>query len=168
MNDQVTSIKRLLQEHGLSVTAARIAVLQALQEKAAQGQEHGHRSAEEIRASVLEHYPVINLVTVYRTLESFEENGLADRVTLGDKLVRWGRATHAHHHLICRACGRTVELAAEPFQRLAAELERSYGVRVDIRHLALRGLCAPCAISVGSLHDPGIEARQAVLDGPQR
>jgi len=136
MNDRIIAIKHLLQDHGLSVTTARIAVLQALQD--------GHA---QIRASVLEHYPVINVVTVYRTLELFEEHGLVDRVTLGDKLVRWGLATHTHHHLICRACGGAVELTAEPFQRLADDLERSYGVRADIRHLALRGLCAPCAAS---------------------
>jgi len=161
MNDRIASMKRLLQDHGLSVTTARIAVLQALQDGPAQGHGHEHRSAEEIRASVLAYYPVINVVTVYRTLESFEEHGLADRVTLGDKLVRWGQATHAHHHMVCRECGRTIELAAEPFQRLADELDRSYGVRVDIRHLALRGLCPSCSATG---HDPRGEARQAASD----
>jgi len=160
MNDDINAIKRTLRAYDLPATAARIAVLQVLQE----GQ--GHRSAEEVRAAILARYPTINLVTVYRTLELLEAHGLVDRVTLGDKVLRWERATHAHHHLVCRDCGSVVELATEPFRRLVADLERSHGVQADIRHLALHGLCGSCAASHHD-HDPPVASRQAVLDGPR-
>jgi Fur family ferric uptake transcriptional regulator len=132
-------LKGLLREHGLRITAPRIIMLEALRSG------EGHMSAEEIYGAVLAQYPSINLVTVYRTLESFEERGLASRVDLGDKLTRWEWTGAAHHHLVCRHCGDVVELDDEPFRRLAADLARVRGVRADVRHLALPGLCAVCA-----------------------
>lgn len=138
-------IKGLLREHGLRITAPRIIVLEALQGGAR------HMSAEEIYGAVLAQYPSVNLVTVYRTLESFEERGLASRVELGDKLTRWEWTGDAHHHLVCRRCGDVVELDDKPFQRLAEDLAQARGVRADVRHLALPGLCAACAASLAPL-----------------
>lgn len=132
-------IKDLLRTHGLRVTAPRIAVMQALYDG------KGHMSAEEIHDAVLARYPAINVVTVYRTLESFEMLGLAARVDLGDKLTRWEWIGDVHHHLICRGCGAIVELDDMPFQQLADQLLQARGVRADVRHLALPGLCPVCA-----------------------
>lgn len=132
-------IKTLLRAHKLRITAPRITVLQALREG------RSHMSAEEIYDAVLAQYPAVNLVTVYRTLEAFELLGLVARAELGDKLTRWEWIGDAHHHLICRACGAVVELDDAPFQRLAEELARARGLRVDLRHLAVPGLCAECA-----------------------
>jgi len=131
-------IKDLLRAYSLRVTTPRIAVLQALREGG------GHMSAEEVYDAALAGYPTINMVTVYRTLESFALLGLAARVELGDKLTRWEWVGAAHHHLMCRHCGLVVELDDEPFRRLAEDLARSRGVRVDVRHLALPGLCPTC------------------------
>jgi Fur family ferric uptake transcriptional regulator len=136
-------IKSVLRAHGLRVTAPRVTVLQVLREGT------GHMSAEEVHDAVLARYPAINVVTVYRTLESFEALGLAARVELGDKLIRWEWIGDAHHHLVCRACKAVIELDDAPFQRLAADLSRSHGVHVDVRHLALPGLCAACAAHEG-------------------
>ncbi len=41
-----------------------------------------------------------------------------------------------------------LEVDPTPFRRLAADLERAYGVRVEISHLALPGLCARRASSL--------------------
>jgi Fe2+ or Zn2+ uptake regulation protein len=139
--EEVEAFKGVLREHGMQITAARLSVLQVLQDT------DGHHSVEEIHRAILARYPALNAVTVYRTLEQLEAHGLATRVTLGDKLTRWERATPAHHHLVCRSCGAVLEVAPAPFERLAAELERTYGVRVHLRHLALPGLCARCVAS---------------------
>ena len=133
------AIQAMLRARGLQVTMARLAVLQVLQGTT------GHLSAEEIHAAVLVRCPVLNLVTVYRTLETFAEHGLAVKAVLGDKLVRWEHAGQPHHHLVCMRCGGIVELDDAPFQQLALELERCAGVRVAARHLSLNGLCAACA-----------------------
>lgn len=132
--------RRLLRAHGLHVTAPRVVVLEVLREA------HGHLSADDVYAAVLARYPAINIVTIYRTLESFERHGLAVRGTLGDKVTRWEHVDEAHHHLVCQRCGEIVELGDASFQRLADDLNRRYGVRLSLRHLSLKGLCAECAV----------------------
>lgn len=139
---EVSAFKALLQTYGLRVTAPRIAVLQALEDAP------GHRSAEEVYASVLERSPALDRVTVYRTLEMFEAHGLADRVTLGDKVLRWERRRTPHHHPYCQQCDHIVELDHEPFAALAGTLARRYGIRAEVQHLALPGLCAHCTKQV--------------------
>lgn len=134
----VAALRELLREHGLQVTSARIGVLQVLREG------HEHLTVDEIRSAVLERYPTIDPATVYRTLETLEEHGLAVRVVLGDKITRWAYLTHVHHHLVCRQCKTIVEMADPPFQRLASELCRQYQVQIDLQHLVLHGLCAAC------------------------
>jgi Fur family ferric uptake transcriptional regulator len=135
----VDAVKDLLRTHGLQATGARIAVLQVLRG------EHHHRSIEELRAAVLERYPTIDPATVYRTMETLAEHGLAVRMELADKRTRWAYATHDHHHLVCRTCKAVVELDNEPFRRLAADLHAQRGVVVDMHHLVLQGLCPDCA-----------------------
>jgi Fur family transcriptional regulator, ferric uptake regulator len=135
----VNAIKSVLHCHGLNATGPRIAVLQILSE------EHQHRSVEELRAEILERYPTIDAATVYRTLETLEEQGLVVRMGLGDKRTRWAHVVHDHHHLACRNCKAVVEFDDTQFQRLADDLARQYGVKVDMQHVVLRGLCAECA-----------------------
>ena len=131
-------IKALLHARGVHVTSPRIVVLEVL------GDARHHLSADEIYALALERYPTVNMVTIYRTLETFEQHGLAVRGILGDKVTRWERADDAHHHLVCQHCGALVLLDDAPFQHLAQTLAQRYGVSVNPRHLALHGLCAAC------------------------
>ena len=137
----IAELKRVLRAHGLRVTIPRVAVLQILDAAP------GHLSAEEIARSVEEQYPAFDRVSLYRTVETFEAHGLAVRVEHGDRVLRWERDRHAHHHMVCQHCGAVVELGTAAFERLAADLARTYGVRVELRHLALPGLCTHCASS---------------------
>ena len=141
-NGDVAELKRVLRAHGLRVTIPRVAVLQALDAAPS------HLSVEEIAHAVAERYPAFDRVSLYRTVETFEAHGLAVRVELGDRVLRWERDRHAHHHMECRHCGAVIELETGHFERLAAALADAYGVRVELRHLALPGLCAGCASSV--------------------
>lgn len=128
----------LLRVHGLRATAPRVLVLQALAAAT------DHLSADEIHATVLGRNPAVSSVTIYRTLETFEETGLVVRGMLGDKVIRWEQVLTRHHHLICSQCGEVVELDDAPFQRLADDLLRQHGLVLEARHLSLRGVCAHC------------------------
>lgn len=132
------SLKAILRAHGLQVTAPRVLVLQALRD----GQ--GHMRAEKIHAAVLARHPVVNMVTIYRTLETFEAHGLAVRGMHTDRITRWEWVAAPHHHLLCARCGALTDLDDAPFQQLASDLAARYGVRAAARHLSLDGLCAAC------------------------
>jgi len=137
----IADLKGVLRAHGLRATIPRVAVLQALDAVPS------HLSADEIARAVEERYPAFDRVSLYRTVEAFEAHGLAVRVELGDRVLRWERDRHAHHHMQCQYCSVVIELDTAPFERLAADLTEIYGVRVELRHLALPGICAQCISS---------------------
>jgi len=88
----------------------------------------------------------IGLTTVYRTLQAMSEAGELDqRVTVdGEASYRRCSATH-HHHLVCRRCGSTVEVAGPDVEAWAERTGRAHGF-TDLDHtVELTGLCAPCS-----------------------
>lgn len=89
----------------------------------------------------------VGLATVYRTLADLVASGDIDtlRSPAGETLYRrCGDAEH-HHHLVCRVCGRTVEVTAPAVEHWAKSVARTYGFS-DIDHeIELFGVCAACA-----------------------
>ena len=90
-----------LKESGLKSTPGRRAVLQVL------GKTSSPLSPEQIHAKVGSE--VCDRATVYRILDSLNEAGLAQRLTLeGKTLYLPEESSHHHHHIICRRCRSTV------------------------------------------------------------
>ncbi|TXQ91463.1 transcriptional repressor, partial [Escherichia coli] len=73
------------------------------------------------------------------------EDGEADALQPGGEvLYRACTRTH-HHHLICRSCGRTVELEAAAVEQWAGRVAAAHGF-VEPEHVVdIFGLCAECA-----------------------
>jgi Fur family ferric uptake transcriptional regulator len=90
----------------------------------------------------------IGLATVYRALAGMAEAGQADTLRLpgGELAYRNCSAAH-HHHLICRVCGRTVEVSGQELEAWAARVAAQYGFR-DIEHsVEIYGICPDHAVS---------------------
>ncbi|MFT4083969.1 MAG: Fur family transcriptional regulator [Nocardioides sp.] len=88
----------------------------------------------------------VGLSTVYRNLQGMAEAGEVDvlRTTEGEALYRKCGASH-HHHLVCRECGRTVEIEGPAVERWANAAARTHGF-VEVTHtVELFGRCAECA-----------------------
>lgn len=105
----------------------------------------GFVSAQELHHQMRQTGDAVGLTTVYRQLHLLAEQGEADVVTSGDgSLYRLCRADEHHHHLICRRCGRTVEIDGLDVERWAHDVGRAHGF-TDLDHtLELFGTCAPC------------------------
>ncbi|QIK71006.1 transcriptional repressor [Propioniciclava coleopterorum] len=91
----------------------------------------------------------IGLATVYRHLQALTDAGEVDVIRTADGQASYrgcGEATHDHHHhLICRSCGRTVEVELDGVEELIDRLSSAHGY-TDVDHsLELRGLCATCS-----------------------
>jgi len=69
------------------------------------------RSAQDIHAILRSRGDSVGLTTVYRTLQSLADAGKVDvlRTGEGESVYRRCSTSH-HHHLVCRNCGRTVEV----------------------------------------------------------
>jgi Fur family ferric uptake transcriptional regulator len=111
------------------------------------GRTEDFRSAQQLHEMLREGGSPVGLATVYRTLQSLAEAGEVDvlRIDDGETLYRrCAQQTH-HHHLVCRACGRTVEIEGGTVERWAAKVAQDNGF-VDVDHTAeLFGTCSTCA-----------------------
>lgn len=88
----------------------------------------------------------VGLATIYRTLQAMTEAGEVDAVRTddGETLYRKCGPRH-HHHLVCRNCGLTVELAGPSVERWATKAADDNGF-TDVTHVVeLFGLCAACS-----------------------
>jgi Fur family ferric uptake transcriptional regulator len=106
----------------------------------------GFRSAQEIYEKLRRRGEGIGLTTVYRTLQTLAEAGEVDvlRTANGEAVYR-RCSSHHHHHLVCRDCGRTVEVEGPTVERWAEQVARDHNF-TDITHtVEISGLCPDCA-----------------------
>ena len=104
------------------------------------------RSAQDIHDLLKRAGENVGLSTVYRTLTALADGGEVDvlRTEDGEALYRRCSGRH-HHHLVCRACGRTVEVEGPAVERWADSVAADHGF-VDVSHtLEIFGTCRSCA-----------------------
>ncbi|MEV7505882.1 Fur family transcriptional regulator [Streptomyces sp. NPDC093018] len=129
----------LLRRHGLRCTASRLCTLRLL---AGSGQ---HLSSAEVCAALQERGLPFDQATVYRTLETFTDVGLAHAVH-GPGPKRYGVSSEPHHHAVCEGCGRVEDLAIADMREAVERITRLTGLRAGARgSLLLYGRCARCS-----------------------
>ncbi len=104
------------------------------------------RSAQELHAAMREAGDRVGLATVYRTLQAMAAEGAIDmlRTDEGEAVYRACTTGH-HHHLVCRGCGRTVEVEGPAVERWAERVSDEHGF-TDVSHtLEIFGTCPQCA-----------------------
>jgi Fur family ferric uptake transcriptional regulator len=104
------------------------------------------RSAQEIHDLLRRKGENVGLSTVYRTLQALADGGDVDmlRTEDGEAIYRRCSTTH-HHHLVCRSCGRTVEVEGPTVERWAEMIAGEHGF-VDVSHtLEIFGTCPACS-----------------------
>jgi Fur family ferric uptake transcriptional regulator len=122
------------------MTRQRAAVADALQ-----GVEE-FRSAQQLHEVLRARGDAVGLATVYRTLQALVDGGDVDvlRTDDGESVYRWCARREHHHHLVCRQCGRTVEIDGPTVEAWAHRVGEEHGF-VDIDHtVELWGTCASC------------------------
>ncbi|PVY98017.1 Fur family zinc uptake regulator [Actinomycetospora cinnamomea] len=114
--------------------------------RAALGRNDGFVSAQELHLQLRQAGDPIGLTTVYRQLHLLADQGEADVVASEDgSLYRMCRADEHHHHLICRSCGRTEEIAGTDIERWTREVGEAHGFS-DLDHtVEVFGTCRECA-----------------------
>ncbi len=106
----------------------------------------GFCSAQEIYAELRRKGEHVGLATVYRHLQALSEEGSVDTIrdTSGETLYRQCETSAHHHHLICRQCGRSVEVEGRAVEQWAERVAAEAGF-TDVGHtVELFGLCPEC------------------------
>jgi Fur family ferric uptake transcriptional regulator len=106
----------------------------------------GFASAQDLHALLRSRGERVGLTTVYRALQSMADAGEVDvmRPPGGESLYRRCSSGH-HHHLVCRVCGRTVEVEGPTVESWADRVAGKHGF-VDVSHtMEIFGTCPDCA-----------------------
>ncbi len=131
---------KTLRRAGYRVTPQRESVLSVL------GECGGHVTAEQVLARVRERYPYLNKSAVYRSLDLLADLSLVTVTDLGQGRVEYELHNHPHHHhLICRGCGKIVQVDNRCFSTLEKGLRQNYGFEADLTHFAVFGRCHNCS-----------------------
>ena len=135
------SIKGELRDAGLKVTPVRTAVLDFLTRM---GRPF---TAKEIVAKLAPKMKGLDMVTVYRTLHSFEKEGMVRSLSLGQDALSYEVPSHHHHHIVCTNCGLIESFEACAFDSIKANvLKKSKSFKDISKHsFELFGLCKVCS-----------------------
>lgn len=125
---------------GLRATRQRAAIAKLLD------QLDDFRSAQELHEELRKRGEAIGLTTVYRTLQSLSDAGEVDvlRTASGEAIYRHC-SSHHHHHLVCRHCGRTVEVEGPAVESWATRVAAEHGFAEISHTMEIFGTCEDCA-----------------------
>lgn len=124
-----------LKKKGVTLTPQRLAVIEYLK------QSHDHPCVDEIYHAVKKKYPSMSPATVYSTLQLLKEMGEIQELHIrGDKAC-YDPIPERHHHLLCRVCGRlmNVEVSCPIIKN-----KEIAGHKIESVQAYLYGVCADC------------------------
>lgn len=128
----------LLRRHGVQVTAQRLAVLAAVSG-------HPHGTADDVVRTVRAEIGAISRQAVYDALALLAEKGLIRRIQPAWSPARYeDRAGDNHHHLICRICGRMVDVDCAIGAAPCLTPADDSGFEIDEAEVIYWGRCPAC------------------------
>ena len=103
-------------------------------------------STQELHRILQERGTSVSLATSYRILQSLADEGLVDvlRNADGEAVYRRCAVTGHHHHLLCRSCGKAVEVEAPAVESWAARTATEHGFTAVEHTVEIFGLCPEC------------------------
>jgi len=137
-NEAAVDADVLLRRHGLQVTAQRLAVLRAVSDRP-------HRTADDIYNIVRAEIGAISRQAVYDALGVLTDKGLVRRIQPAGSPARYeDRVGDNHHHLICRACGRMIDVDCAVGETPCLTAADDAGYEVDEAEVIYWGRCPDC------------------------
>ena len=139
---------KTLREHGLQVTAQRLAVLRAVSKCP-------HSTADDIAAEGRAEIGTISRQAVYDALGILAEKCLIRRIQpAGSSALYEDRVGDNHHHVICRTCGKTVDVDCAVGDTPCLTAADASGYQIDEAEVIYWGICPEClAATPGSASD---------------
>ena len=128
----------LLRQHGLQVTAQRLAVLGAVSATP-------HGTADDVAKVVRSRIGAISRQAVYDALSVLADKGLIRRIQPAGSPARFeDRVGDNHHHLICRTCGQTTDVDCAIGAKPCLSAADGSGFEIDEAEVIFWGRCPRC------------------------
>jgi Fur family ferric uptake transcriptional regulator len=149
----VSDPAELLRQRGIQVTAQRLAVLRAVAGRP-------HITADGVADVVRTEIGAISLQSVYDALGLLVAEGLMRRIQPPGSPARFeNRVGDNHHHLICRTCGRMVDVSCAVGSAPCLTAVDDKGYEIDEAEVVYWGRCPDC---VAQAHSPSRSAAPKV------
>lgn len=129
--------ERLLRQHGLQVTAQRLAIAGAVAARP-------HATVDELVDDVRAVIGSISRQAVYDTLAVLADKSLVRRIQPAGSAARYEDRVDNHHHLICRDCGSTVDIDCAVGEAPCLTAEQDHGFEIDEAEVIYWGRCPSC------------------------
>lgn len=144
----IEDAESFLREHGLQVTAQRLAVLKAVSALP-------HATADEIADDVRGRIGAVSRQAVYDALGILVEKGVVRRIQPAGSPARYeDRVGDNHHHLVCRTCGRAVDIDCAVGDTPCLTAADELGYEIDEAEVIYWGRCPECrAVAARSAED---------------
>ncbi|GGV73280.1 transcriptional repressor [Streptomyces griseoloalbus] len=124
---------------GLRVTAARVALLEAVRAG-------DHLGVEALAGGVRDRVGHVSLQAVYEGLHALAAAGLVRRIEPAGSPARFeGRVGDNHHHVVCRSCGLVVDVDCEAGEAPCLTASDDHGFAIDEAEVIYWGLCPDCS-----------------------
>ena len=141
-----------LRAAGLRVTAARVALLEAVRDG-------DHLGVEALATRVRDRIGHVSLQAVYDALDALTAAGLIRRIEPAGSPARFeGRIGDNHHHLVCRSCGTVTDVACAVGEApclTPSDYDGALdGFVLDEAEVIYWGLCPDCSASQASRSHP--------------
>lgn len=135
---------KTLEDKGYKATTQRNLVYEILNEN-----KDKHLSTEEVYELIKNINPKIGIATIYRTLQLFEEIGLVYKHNFDDVCSRYelfseNTEVHQHHHLVCKNCGKIIEVKEDLMNSLEEIIEKQYNFEILNHVVKFTGICNEC------------------------
>lgn len=128
----------LLREHGIRVTASRVAVLRAVEE-------NPHANADTVAHVVRDRLGAVSTQAVYDALALFTRAGLVRRIEPAGSSARYEtRVGDNHHHAACRRCGAIANVDCPTGSPPCLVPQQTHGFLIDEAEVIYWGLCPTC------------------------
>ncbi len=128
----------LLRQHGVRVTAQRLAVHRAVSQQP-------HSTADGVAEAVRADIGAISHQAVYDALAALVDAGLMRRIQPAGSPARFeDRVRDNHHHMICRGCGRMVDVDCAVGSSPCLSVLDDRGYEIEEAEVVYWGRCPAC------------------------
>ena len=135
----------LLRQHGVQVTAQRLAVLRAVSR-------HPHATADEAAEYARADIGAISRQSVYDALNTLAEAGVIRRIQpVGSPSRFEDRVADNHHHVVCRDCGHLADVDCAVGYTPCLTASDDHGFAIDEAEVVYWGRCPECASAVSTI-----------------
>lgn len=160
--ERVADVDEVLREHGVQVTAQRMAIMKAITARP-------HSTADDLTEEVRSVIGSISRQSVYDSLAVLVDKGLLRRIQPAGSAARYeDRVGDNHHHLVCRGCGAMFDIDCAVGTKPCLTAADDHGFEIDEAEVIHWGRCPSCLAGDATDVDTGAIRRRPAATSTRR